>query len=189
MTDNLKWWAAFLLALLTLGCAALLAPRVKCRLRLSDCSPPPPGRSSFPHMDGIIGPRGMSSTTASTSSPGATRGTASNSSTAEVIADDQVKNFYQHTHETRYRGQVWIHIIPHPTNKGRPHRIHIMWGPVEYENTFKVDHALTLLHEKTKWGRVPLDVHIEPAAYVEFGTGAPPGEHNSIRIDEGWTQR
>lgn len=101
---------------------------------------------------------------------------------------EPIPDSYHHNHRKKYTGQVWIHITPAPGNEGKRHAIHIVWGSAERKGTFWIEESLSLLHDKTKPDSITMDVHVDPAAMVEFGEGAPPrGE--TEKIHKGWTKR
>lgn len=82
-------------------------------------------------------------------------------------------------HPAAYSGQVWIHIIAEPDNRGTPHDCRVRWGPWERQATLNFDgrESAFLVHMKGDDGvSVPIFLDLSPSCYAVFGQGEPPGE-------------
>lgn len=95
---------------------------------------------------------------------------------AEEIAarfDRRADRWHVFMHQQTYKGRVWTRLGAETTGK---HRVVLVWGTNVLELELELDegHPLSLEHGKQQSDQVHLVVHVEPAAIVTFGEGAPP---------------
>jgi hypothetical protein len=93
-------------------------------------------------------------------------------------------------HPAAYSGQVWIHVVAAPENRGTAHHYNVRWGPWEYKGTlnFEERESVFLVHMKGNDGlSVPIFFDISPSCYVIIGQGDPP-EGQRHDINWGWNR-
>jgi hypothetical protein len=110
--------------------------------------------------------------------------------TLAKILGIEFKPRWDFSHPAPYSGQVWIHVVAKPANRGIPHHYTIRWGPWERKGILNLAGlgSVALVHMKGDDGlSVPIAIQVSPPCYVTFGQGNPlAGPVDDI--NHGWEQ-
>lgn len=82
-----------------------------------------------------------------------------------------------HYHPAEYQGPVWFRVLPQASQLDQPHHLTAQWGQWSFMHSWYPErHQSTVFaHAKARDDHpVRIQVLVEPACHVEFGTGAPP---------------
>lgn len=146
---------------------------------------PPASTVASPGASGASSPTSVpSSADASQPRPATSSVPTQPSRTAEAGASTD--HTFQHDVDTA--GQVWIRLLPQDRYEGEPHKIRVVWGPWQYQDTFTLNGPLVLLHTKEAGTSYPLTVHVEPAAHARIGHGSAP-QGRQVDTNGLWTRR
>lgn len=93
------------------------------------------------------------------------------------MPERQLAREWLHHHDAAYSGPVWLRLVPDADRAGDTQRMTVLWGKWELHQSWRNDDgaARTFVHAKARdTDNVRIQVLVDPPAYVEFGTGAPP---------------
>ena len=102
----------------------------------------------------------------------------------ELLIGRSFSQEWEFLHPAKFRGHVWIKIMPKSENVNKPHKFTIAWGRWEYSGKvqFKSNSAAILdfkkIAEEDTW---PIHFRISPPAFVVSGRGNP-----VVDINKGW---